>query len=309
MNCITDNPPAPIQDTFFRVSWWNGGGKVRTRLCSNPELRKFLSKKPDIFVYGEAETSSPLDLNIDGYVCHLHESRLNLAGNLRRGLAIFYLKKYQYRFTKIYASRNYDIIWMRLKTSGEILHFCFFYAPGSHHPLPIRSKFYDHFSSELTKFAALGKVYLMGDTNARLGSFLDDKNVHGELISNPNKSLFLEFLEYSGLIVMNNKYCRGVATYEIIGKKRSIIDLCLTNNPDSVTDLKIEHTPFGVNCQTCHKALTATIRIKPFERVPTSVTRRITYGRITRKKQKKVISQVTNQLVALSNTGELIIHS
>ena len=163
-------PPAPIKETFCRVSWWNGGGKFRSRLRSNPELRNFLSKKPDIFVYGEAETTSPFDLNIDGHICHLHESRLNLAGNFRRGLANLYLKKYQFRFTKAYACKNYDIIWMRMKTSGEILHFCFFYAPGSHHPLPIRTIFYDHFSSKFTKFAALGKLYLMGDSNARLGS-------------------------------------------------------------------------------------------------------------------------------------------
>ena len=64
-------------------------------------------RKPDVFVYGEAETIFPFYLNIDG---HLYESGLNLAGNFRRGLANFYLKRYQFRFTKAYACKNYDII-------------------------------------------------------------------------------------------------------------------------------------------------------------------------------------------------------
>ena len=106
--------------------------------------------------------------------------------------------------------------------------FLFFYSPGSHHPLPIRTKFYNHFFSEFSRFAKLGKVYLMGDTNARLGSLLNDRNLHGHLVSNPNKPLFLEFLEYSGLTILNSVYSTGVPTYEIANQKRSIIDLCLT---------------------------------------------------------------------------------
>ena len=168
-----------------------------------------------MFIYGEAETSSPSKLNFDGYFCHLHESRLNRAGNFRCGLAIFYLKKYRYMLSLAHSCRKYDIVWMRLQTAYEIIHFCFFYCPGSHHPLPVRSKFYSHLQKQFSKFSTLGKVFLVGDTNARLGSVLDDRNLHGQLISNSNKPLFLEFLQYSGLTILNSLYCKGVATSEI----------------------------------------------------------------------------------------------
>ena len=152
---------------------------------------------------------------------------------------------------------------MRFDTVLEPLFFCFFYSPGSHHPLSVRTKFYDIFSSQYTRFASDGKVYLVGDTNARLGSLLNDRNLHGALTTNSNRPLFLQFLEYSGLVILNSKYSKGVPTYEIVGKKRSIIDICLTNSPDTVCGFQISPKPFGVNSQTCHRALTTTIRIRP----------------------------------------------
>ena len=177
----------PKKERFFRFCWWNGGGKIRSRLRTNPVLRKLLAKKFDIFTYGEAETPSPHDLGIDGYICFLHTSKIGLAGNYRRGLAVFYLERYRYLVTRVYASRVFDIVWLKLVLGGDDLYFCFFYAPGSHHPLPARKSFYDEFSREFERFASRGKVFLVGDTNARLGSFLDDKNLNGKTISNPNK--------------------------------------------------------------------------------------------------------------------------
>ena len=38
------------------VSWWNGGGRILSRIRVNPELTKFIATKPDMFVYGEALT-------------------------------------------------------------------------------------------------------------------------------------------------------------------------------------------------------------------------------------------------------------
>ena len=154
------------------------------RLKTNPELEKLLLKKPDVFVYGEAETSSPLNLSIDGYVCYLHKSKLEVRDNYRRGLAIFYRTKYRFLYTVVYSSKKYDIVWMRVKTNKNPVFCCFFYAPGSHHPLEVRTKYYDEFSATFSEFAPFGKVYLMGDTNARLGSLVDDRNVHGQLTSN-----------------------------------------------------------------------------------------------------------------------------
>ena len=36
------------------VAWWNGGGKLIPRLNANPGLQKYISVRPDVFVYGEA---------------------------------------------------------------------------------------------------------------------------------------------------------------------------------------------------------------------------------------------------------------
>ena len=143
----------------------------------------------------------------------------------------------------------------------------------------------------------------MGDTNARLGPALDDRNLHGQLISNRNKPLFLEFLQYSGLTILNAIYCKGVATYEIPNKKRSIIDLCLTNSPESVHNFKIEPTPFGVNSQTCHKAIMTTIVLKPFAKVSISAPRRTQYGKTTRKKHSKIIYEITTKVSLLVRNG------
>ena len=71
----------------------------------------------------------------------------------------------------------------------------------------IRLKFYEIFTVNFDKFAAKGNVVLLGDSNARLGEFLNDFNIHGKPISNKNKPLFLGFLEYSGLTLLNKKYC------------------------------------------------------------------------------------------------------
>ena len=57
-------------------------------------------------------------------------------------------------------------------------------------------RFYDNSKREFLKFASRGKVFLIGDTNARLGSLLDDKNSKGQITTNPNKELFMEFLQF-----------------------------------------------------------------------------------------------------------------
>ena len=99
----------PRKTTFFKFCWWNGGGKIKCRLKTNPELRNFLNSKPDLFAYGESETPSPLGLSVNGYACYVHKSKLTVIDNYRRGLAIFYLKKYQFLLTKVYSSKTYDL--------------------------------------------------------------------------------------------------------------------------------------------------------------------------------------------------------
>ena len=118
----TNGPSYTKQKVFFRFCWWNGGGKIRTRLKTNPELARLLAKKPDVFVYGEAETPSPHNLNIENYDCYLHKSKLESSDSHRRGLAIFYRTKYRFLLSKVYSSRKYDIVWMRLKTDLNAIY-------------------------------------------------------------------------------------------------------------------------------------------------------------------------------------------
>ena len=146
-------------------------------------------------------------------------------------------------------------------------------------------------------------MYLIGDTNARLGSVLNDRNIHGHLTSNQNKPLLLEFLEYSGLVILNKLYCIGIPTYQIVYQKRSIIDLCLTNSPESVRNFEIEPKSFGVSSQTCHKALTTTILLKLSDRTPIAAPRRTSYGKLTAKKRQKITLEVANKTSKLNQTG------
>ena len=125
-NILNKESSVSTNSTFFRFCWWNGGGKIRKRLRTNPELHKLLAKSPDVFVYGEAQTPSSENLSISGYICYLHKSKLSSPNNHRRGLSIFYRKKFRFLFTKVYASRQYDIVWMRLVTAIENIHLCFF---------------------------------------------------------------------------------------------------------------------------------------------------------------------------------------
>ena len=147
-------------------------------------------------------------------------------------------------------------------TSKEDIFFCFFYAPGDHHETSVRRSFYDFFTRAYDKFAPLGKVYLIGDTNARLGPFLNDIDINGRNVSNRNRNLLMSFLEFTGLTVLNIKYQFGIPTYEIVGKKRSIIDMCFTNCISSVIDFKVLPHFLGFSNQTCHKVLRLTIHLQ-----------------------------------------------
>ena len=104
----------------------------------------------------------------------------------------------------------------------------FFYAPGDHHEEILRENFYNTLCSSYGKFATVGKVFLLGDANARLGEFTNDKSIHQIPIKNKNCNLFNAFLEHSGLILLNRINALGKPTYEIL-KEMSIIDYGLTN--------------------------------------------------------------------------------
>ena len=147
-----------------------------------------------------------------------------------------------------------------MENAQDQLVFCFFYAPGGNRTQLEREGFYDELSKGYMKYAQKCKVFLLGDTNARLGSFSQDKNIHGQYVSNINKANFLGFLDYSGLIYLNAIYARGLPTYEIANRKRSIIDVGLTNHISSVCNFEVLPQILGVNPQTCHKVLKLTLK-------------------------------------------------
>ena len=67
-------------------------------------------------------------------------------------------------------------------------------------------------------------------------------------------------LLYTGLKYLNKEFQLGKPTYEIPGKKRSIIDVALTNNRSQIKDFEVKQNILGVNAQTAHKVIQLTIK-------------------------------------------------
>ena len=81
--------PVP-SNSFFQIVWWNGGGKLASRIRTNHVLKNLLNvKKPHIFIYGEVQSAS-ISLKLDGYLCFLHGSKPFSVDNVRRGIAVFF---------------------------------------------------------------------------------------------------------------------------------------------------------------------------------------------------------------------------
>ena len=95
---------------------------------------------------------------------------------------------------------------------------------------------------------------MMGDSYAKLGEFINDGNTDGEMTSNINKALFLGFLKHTGILSLYRVFARGQPTYEILGKKRSIIDVGLVNNIRSVKAFRVLPQILGVNAQLATKS-------------------------------------------------------
>ena len=73
-------------------------------------------------------------------------------------------------------------------------------------------------------------------------------------------NLFLGFNEFCGLTLLNKK---GVPTYEIPNRKRSIIDFGMTNAVNTVLKFQILPLTIGVTPQTCHKVIELSLKIVP----------------------------------------------
>ena len=176
---------------------------------------------------------------------------------------MFYREKHAQIITKLKSSIKLDILWTRLKSPCEEIIMGFFYAPGVNHVEEIRMEFCDELRKGVDTYMKENKrIYLMGDSNARLGEFTQDENINGDIINNQNKKIFLGFLRYTGMYCLNSIFARGQPTYEIMGKKRSIIDLCLTNSLNSIKEFNVMPNILGMNAQTCHKILQLRIQIQ-----------------------------------------------
>ena len=145
------------------------------------------------------------------------------------------------------------------------MFFLLFYAPGEHHNESLRAKFYNVLQKDFDNFNSLGRVFMLGDSNARLGRYLNDRNIHGKLVSNKNKPLLLGFLDYTGLTILNKYFAFGNATYEIPLKKRSIIDICLADKNMNVKNFEVLDSILGYTSQTCHKIIKLTLNISACE--------------------------------------------
>ena len=113
-------------EPIFFVGWWNGGGSMRKSIRFNKVLLNFLSKKPDIFVYGEAGTPTKRGLLLPGYSLILHKAKIEDKSSYRRGLAILYLEKYKHIISRARASVKFDIFWIKIDCPNLPVFLCFF---------------------------------------------------------------------------------------------------------------------------------------------------------------------------------------
>ena len=93
---------------------------------------------------------------------------------------------------------------------------------------------------------------------------LQDRNIHGKYISSKNKPLFLGFIEYSGMHLLNKTHAPGKPTYEILKKRKSIIDFALASSLKPVYDFRVLPDILGTSIQICHKIFLLTL--KPFSK-------------------------------------------
>ena len=238
------------------VEW---GWKNSIKSQSESSAGTVIKKKPDLFAYGEALIyTRKKEINIRGYRAVIHTAEKK---GIRRGIVVYYREMLEEVITIEHKSKKYDIIWLRMKTKKEESLFVFFYAPGEHHDEKCREDFYDELRVKVDEHRK-EKIYMMGDSNARLGEFSGDRDIHGKTKNNKNKTLFMGLKQYTGLKLLNRIFEWGKPTYEILGRKRSIIDVGLTNNLRQVISFEVKPHMLGANAQTAHKVIKLTIETK-----------------------------------------------
>ena len=78
----------------------------------------------------------------------------------------------------------------------------FLRASGANHEEKNREEFYNELREGVEEYK-LKKMYLMGDSNARLGEFSADTDINGNTKSNKNKTDFLGFIQSAELKYLN----------------------------------------------------------------------------------------------------------
>ena len=70
-------------------------------------------------------------------------------------------------------------------------------------------RLHDELREGYAKYSKNFKVFFLGDSNARLGLYSQEQGINGRYVSNNNKSIFLGFLEYTGLVYLNGIDANG----------------------------------------------------------------------------------------------------
>ena len=90
---------------------------MASRIGANPVLHTLLETLPEIFVYGEALIYKHSNIpKIPGYSVILHTA---LKNTVRGGIAVYFKEELSGALSLDSASKTYDIIWIRLKTSKK----------------------------------------------------------------------------------------------------------------------------------------------------------------------------------------------
>ena len=162
-------------EELLTFGWWNGGGGVRKRLSVNPGLKEFIATKPDIWTYCESGITNSQSLSLEGYNYFFHRSYLRDKSKFRRGMVLFYRQQHAQKIAKVFSSVKFDIVWLRLATRSGLKEVFFFF---------------NTLCTSYEKFCNLGHVIMLCDSNARLGKYTNDRNIHGNHIENNNCNLF-----------------------------------------------------------------------------------------------------------------------
>ena len=212
-----------------------------------------MASQPDIFAYGEAQIAKKTkEMKLHGYQAIVHGAQRE---GRRRGIVVYYHNKHTHVITKEAGSKKFDILWIKMKSSEEERIFGFYYAPGAHIDEETRESFYDELRSGVERHEGKS-IFLMGDSNARLGDYSGDKDIHVKTKTNKNMAMFLGFVQYSRMTYLNRIYAWGDPTYEILGQKKSIIDAALSNSLSQIKSFTVRPQILGASAQTCHKIIT-----------------------------------------------------